>query len=88
LLLRITFGGQQPHLEAFQTESFEKHSNLSRAASDARQGLNHRNGFVDRVRWMGPQMRFKGLTLLIQPALGAIKIELFQRFYTPGLIYF
>lgn len=86
LLLRVPFGGQQPHLEAFQTEVFEKHSNLSRAASDAGQCLDHRNGFVDRVRWMCPQMRFKGLTLFIQQALGAIKVELFQRFHTPCLI--
>jgi hypothetical protein len=35
---------------------------------------------------MGPQMRFKGLTLFIQQALGAIKVELFQRFHTPCLI--
>jgi hypothetical protein len=35
---------------------------------------------------MCPQMRFNGFTLLTQPALGAIKIELFQRFYTPCLI--
>jgi hypothetical protein len=33
LLLRVPFGRQQPHLEAFQTELFEKYSNLSRAAS-------------------------------------------------------
>jgi hypothetical protein len=35
---------------------------------------------------MGSQMRFNGFTLLTQPALGAIKIELFQRFHTPGLV--
>jgi hypothetical protein len=86
LLLRVTLGGQQPHLEAFQTEVFEKHSNLSRAASDAGQCLDHRNGFGDRVRWMGPQMRFNGFTLFTQQALGAIKVELFQRFHTACLI--
>ena len=86
LLLRVTFSRQQPHLEAFQTEVFEKHSNLSRATSDAGQCLDHRNGFINRVRWMCPQMRFNGLALLTQQALGAIKVELFQRLHTPCLI--
>ena len=86
LLLRVPFGRQQPHLEAFQTELFEKYSNLSRAASNAGQCLDHRNGFVDRVGWMCPQMRFNGLTLSTEQTLGAIKVELFQRFHTPGLI--
>jgi hypothetical protein len=35
---------------------------------------------------MCPQMRFNSLTLLTQQAVGAIKIELFQRFHTPCLI--
>jgi hypothetical protein len=30
--------------------------------------------------------RFNGLTLFTEQALGAIKVELFQRFHTPGLI--
>jgi len=67
---------------------FEKQSNLSRAASDAGQCLDHRNGFIDRVRWMCPQMRFNGFTLFTEQALGALKVELFQRFHTPCLILF
>ena len=58
LHVRVAFGWQHPDLPTLQTEVFEKQADLRWTASDARQGFEHRDRFVDGLGRMRPYMRF------------------------------
>jgi len=88
LYLRVAFGGQHPDLAPLQTEVFEQEADLGRTAFDARQDCTHRDRFVDGLRRMRPSLRFHGVPMRTQQALGAMEVELFQRFHTACVIQF
>src|SRR5512147_2299385 len=56
LFLRVGFGRQQPHLEAFQTELLEKPTDLGRTPAEAGQGFEHDDSFIDRLGRMFSQV--------------------------------
>ena len=86
LHLRVAFGWQQSDLATLQTEMFEKQSDLGRAAFDARQGFEHRDRFVDRLRRMLSDLRCNGVLMRTQHTLGAMEVELFQCVHAAGVI--
>ena len=65
LHLRGAFGWQQPGLATLQTEVFEKEADLGRTAVDASQCCEHRDCFVDRLRWMRPSLGFNSVPMRI-----------------------
>src|SRR5512146_43092 len=88
LHLRIGFGRQQPHLEAFQTALLEKPTNPRRTPANAGQGFEHDDSFIDRLGRMFSQVCLEGLTMHLQCTLGAVTRQLFQGLYAPSLIVF
>src|SRR5512147_2946659 len=88
LRLGVGFGRQQPHLKALQTEMLEKQTDLGRTAAEAGQGFEYGDGFIDCLGRLFSQMGFNRVPMRLQCALGAMKRQLFQRLYTPGLIPF
>ena len=69
-----------------QDRGFEKQADLRRTPFDARQGCEHRDSFIDRLRRMHPYLRFNGVPMRIEQALWAMEMELFQRFHTACVI--
>lgn len=83
--LRVALSRQQADLATLQTEVFPKQAALRRAAFEARQGVEHRDRCVDRLRRMGPYLCCHGISMRLQQALWTMKVELFQGFYTTGV---
>jgi len=63
LHIGVAFGGQYADLATVESEVREKPADLRGTASDARQGFEHRNRFVDGLGRMRPDMRFNGISL-------------------------